>query len=487
MKNLKFYNTKLRLTSLILSVTMIGSVAVGCKKKDNTDSVASNPYETYQTMVDETNKELDALVPELSDEMTDNATIMLLLDLFAKEDENGKISADAISQFKTRIDADDMINEFNAFLDAIGNKAILEGELEKISTILPDELKNDSIILSNIELVVENIIKYSKEGNKEGVVSEYNKIYTLFVEEKEIEVNGVKFEIRDLTNPSRAVATTYAEIANTYAREYIEETKRAKLDARTNDQNNKAYMKSDLEILANQMTEKSEIDVISVFNNKYAEITNLLNGKVKLSEDTIKNLVNYINVEYITSEKVSTKDRNQLLGEYGDEKVNAVLAAIDAINLYNQKNPSTGIAFSSLLINEYLKTEKGNIDKTALDFVQFNMVGLNKTSTSIKDYKTLSVNGYFQNMFKYFTKQNFEHQYPNQEKTNISWQEISDGVNFVNYQTISYSLNQLPKVDNLDNYKEVNNDNLGQSIQFIQNTIMDECKKVDSKEYVLTK
>ena len=480
-----------KLSTRIAALSAAGIILVtgltGCKSKENKTEKVNN---SIVTMVEDTNNKIDTILPEASNEVVDNASIMLLLDIIAKEDENGKISADVISEFKSKLDVDDMMSEFISFLDMIGFNAKETGKVEKVSTVLPEELKNDKVILSNIETILENIIKYSKDGNKDGVVAEFNKIYTLFVEEKEIEMNGTTFEIRDLTFPSRAVATTYAETAGYYATNYVSKDKLAKLDKRTNDQNNKAYIKSKLEILANQMDEKSEVDVISLFDAKYAEVIKLLNGKVNISESTIKNLVNYMNLKYIAGEKVATKDMNTLVGEYEDEKLNDVITAIEAINTYNFKNQNDIIPFSAFLVDEHLKTDTGKTDKIALDFVQYNTIMLNNTD-DVKTYDELNNNPYFKNVFKYFTKQDFTHitkdENGKQVNKDIVWQHISDGVNFVNYQVILNSLNKLPKVDNINNYKSVTEENFGQSIQYIQNTIMDECKKVDTKEYVLTK
>ena len=439
--------------------------------------------------VEETANNIDNIIPEASDEIVDNASIMLLLDIIAKENENGKISAEEISKLKSKLDADDMIIEFNSFLDMLQQNAI-EGNFTKVSSVLPEGLANDKLILSNIESIVENIIKFSKEGNKNGVVSEYNKIYTLFVEEKELEINGTTFEIRDLTFTSRAVATTYAEIANYYSRNYISKDKYDRLDVRTDDQNNKAYIKEKLSVLSNQLEEKSEIDVISLFNKKYEEVTNLLNGKVNLEKATVKNLVNYMNLKYLDGDKVALKDMRELVGEYADDKINDVIIAVEAINAYNLNNQNSIIPFSAFLVDEHLKTDAGKTDKLALDFIQYNTIMLNNTD-DVKTYSELRNNPYFNNVFKYFTKQDFTHiqKDANGEKINndINWQEISDGVNFVSYQVILSSLNNLPKVDNLDNYKEKTQTNLEESIQYIQNTITGECKKVDASQYVLKK
>ena len=480
-------NLSKRLAALSAAGIILVTGLTGCKSKENKTETANS---SIVTMVDDTTNKIDAILPEASDEIVDNASIMLLLDVIAKEDANGKISADVISEFKSKLDVDDMISDFVSFLDMIGFNAKETGVVEKVSTVLPEELNNDKVILSNIETILENIIKYSKEENKDGVVAEFDKIYTLFVEEKEIEMNGTTFEIRDLTFTSRAVATTYAETAGYYAASYISQDKLAKLDDRTNDQNNKAYIKEKLEKLSNQMEEKSEVDVISLFDTKYIEVSNLLNGKVNLSESTIKNLINYMNLKYMAGDKVATKDMNSLVGEYDDEKVNDVIIAIEAINTYNFNNQNNIIPYSSLLVDEHLKTDTGKTDKIALDFVQYNTIMLNNTD-DVKTYDELSNNPYFKNVFKYFTKQDFTHITKNengeQVNNDIVWQHISDGVNFVNYQVILNSLNNLPQVENIDNYKSVTEENFGQSIQYIQNTIMDECKKVDTKEYILTK
>ena len=480
-------NISRRIAALSAAGFIFVTGLTGCKSKENKTETVNN---SVVTMVEDTTNKIAAIIPEASDEVVDNASIMLLLDIIAKEDENGKISADVISEFKSKLDVDNMINEFTSFLDMIGFNTKESGKVEKVSTVLPEELKNDKIILSNIETILENIIKYSKEGNKDGVVTEFNKIYTLFVEEKEIEINGTKFEIRDLTFPSRAVATTYAETAGFYSTNYVTEDKLAKLDDRTNDQNNKAYIKSKLEILANQMEEKSRVDVIGLFDDKYAEITKLINGKVNLSESTIKNLVNYMNLKYINGDEVATKDMNALVGEYEDQKVIDVITAIEAINTYNFNNQKNIIPFSSFLVGEHLNTDTGKTDKIALDFVQYNTIMLNNTD-DVETYDELSKNPYFKNVFKYFTKQDFTHiqkdEKGKQVNNDIVWQHISDGVNFVNYQVILSSLNKLPQVSNIDNYKAITEENFGESIQYIQNTIMDECKKVDTKEYILTK
>lgn len=480
----KYTSKRLALLSMVGMISITG--LTGCKKKEVKPAVSTMQLvlddTNMQLILDDTNSKMDALLPEVSEEIKDNATIMLLLDLFAKQDENGKISANSISNFKAKLDVDDMMDEFNSFTDIINSNAIMEGNLEKISTILPEDLKEDQIILSNIETIVENIINYSNNNNSEKVVNEYNKIYKLFVTEEKIEVNGVTFEVRDLTYTSRAVATTYAQIANYYSRNYISEKRYSKLDERTNDQNNKAYIKQTLEILNNEMEEKSEKDVITLFNNKYEQVNNLLSGKVNISKENVKNLVNYLNLKYLDSDKVSTKDKNEIVGEYDDEKISDALTTVEAINTYNQNNQNSIIVYSTFLVDDYKTTETGLNDELALNFVQFNTIKLNNTTNAQTSYDDLTLNPYFENVYKYFTKQDFVH-----NLENMKWQEISDGANFVNHYTVLTSLNKIKKADNVDTYIKKAQTNLSESIQYIQNTIMGECKKVDIKKYIKNK
>ena len=272
------------------------------------------------------------LFPNMNDEVVYNSTLTLLLSELAKEDENGKISADVISNFKSRIDTNNIMTDFNTFLDALENGMIKDKKIITVSNILPEDLKGDKQILSIIEGVTSNIIN---SNNKEEIVSEFNKIYTLFVEEDEIEVNGLKFEVRDLTYANRAVAQAYARTSAYYARNYITDEQYSRIDKRTNNQNNKAYIKTDWEILGNQMNEVSKVDVVSLLESKYAAFNNLLNGKISLSAGDEKDIVNYLNLKYLTSDKVATKDRRTVLVDYEDSKISDTISAIDAITEYN--------------------------------------------------------------------------------------------------------------------------------------------------------
>ena len=485
MNNIKIYKKlTTRGIALVMSAFMLAPTLAGCKKKEKTVEV--NPeYETVQTIVNDTDTKIDSLLPEVNDEISHNTSLVLLLELFTKRDENGKINADLISQFKSKLDVDNMISDFNSYLDLVQKKAINEGVLEKISTVLPDDLSNDRLILSKIESIVENIIKYSNEKNKASVLNEFNKIYSLIVEEKELEIDGLKFDTRDLSFPSRAVANNLAEIAVYYSRNYITKEQYNNIDKRANDQNNKAYIKQELEILSNEIIGTSETDVISLFNEKYESVKKILSGKVNLSDDTIKNLVNYMNIEYLDSDRVSTKDMNTIIGEYDEDYVNDVILGIDAINEYNLRNTNP-IAYSTFLVENYKNTATGKIDSITLDFIQSNTIRLVKSVNSDITYDELSINPYFINVKKFFKGDDFSH-VKNGESTNIIHAEISDGVKFIGNETVLYTLNKLPKVENMDNYLKISSSNLAESLQYLQNTITGECKRIDGTEYTLTK
>lgn len=484
-KNLKFYNTKRKITAYALATTTFFTAAIGLSGCDKTNDT---PTYTISDIKNDTDSKIKVIVPELGDDITNNTSIMLLLDLITKRDENGKINAELMSKFKSRVDSDNMMEDFNSFLDTIQQKEIEEDVLIRVSQTLPDELNTDKIVLSVVESVLLDLIKYSNANDKEATLREFNRIYSLFADAKSVELEEKAFKISDMSYPARAVANTYGEIALYYSRNYLTEEQTKIMDIVLDDQNNKSYIKTDLEILANQMDEKSEVNVIELFNNKYDAIIKLLDGKVDLQSQTVRNLVNYINIEYLNSDKVSTKDKSEILGEYNDLRINNVLIAIDAINLYNLYHQNAIIPFSALLVNEHLKTDTGKTDKIALDFVQYNSTMLVNTVDSSISYEELRNNPYFENIFKYFTKDNFYHVESDEHDVKVgngvTWQQISAGANFVNYETILYIINSLPNVKNIDNYREKTQMDLSESIGDIQKAITGECVTFDAKKYV---
>lgn len=493
MKKMKLdKQTSKRFLSFVLAMSMpIGAATLGgCSKQ--VESEQTGVVETVdndKVLVDNFKESIKASFPEMNDEMVENASLILLLNVLAPKDENEKISADIISKFKTKLDVDNMISDFNSFIDVVENTIITKGEFVSVSNLLPEELANDETILSKIESITSKIIELEKSNaSKEEILEEFNKIYELFVEENEITFDELEFDVRDLSYPSRTVASLYARVSAYYSRNYISEDQKNRIDDRTNDQNSKAYIKTDLEILSNQMKEKSKIDVNAAFNKEYEETAKTLESKVNVESNVQKDLVNYLNIEYLDSDDIATKDKNSTLGEYEDSKIDNVILAIDAIEQYSINNQDDMIAFSNLLTDEYKATENGKTDAMALNFVQYNSIMLLNKVNEKSTFEEIYYNVYFQNLYKYFTKQDFTHTYLNEKgekvEEKIMWQEVSDGVNLINSEVINYTLSKLPQVNNIDNYLDRSQTNLTESIQAIQNTIMGECEKVDSFQYI---
>ena len=492
MKNLKIY--KNRVAAFVLAGTILGGTLVSCKKNKSQDTdLTELPVETkvsdvelpvedndITAVVEDTIEKVRDCVPTLNNDIVKNSTIMLLLDVIAPRDVNGKISSLDISKFKSKIDIDNMMNDFNSLLDTMQQQIIESGNVSRISDQLPEKMFSDKTILSFIEDNLEELINYSKENNKEKTLEKFKEFYEMFVNGKENSSLEFEFTISKLSYPGRAVANAYAEVATYFSRNYISESEYNHMDKILNDQNNKAYMREVLAILSNQMIERSEVDVISLFNSKYEEISKYLEGKVDLSEECLKDLVNYANIKYLNSDRVSNSDKNSILGEYSSKKINSVIVAIDAISNYNQNNQDNIFAFSDLLVEEYLKTESGKADEVALDYTEFNSIKLIDTSDN------LNKNPYYENIIKYFSKQNILHLTKN-NAFNVNWQEISDGVNFINYEVILNTLSKLPEGKNLDNYKELTQDDLIESVVYLQKTITGECIKTDLKEFVKVK
>ena len=499
-------NASIRMVALLESLLILGgSTFVSCSNKKNNDT--NNDSETEVTdvlttpqiepeteapvveptltleeqMVLSTNSNIMNLFPDMNSETVNNATLILLLDLLAKEDENGKISSDVISNFKARIDSDNMMSDFNAVLDVLENTMITENRFITMSTVLPQEEKEDIEILSSIESIV-STIQYlvQNNGSKDQIVTEYNKIHSLFVDEDSVLVNGKELRVRDLSYANRALASAYARTAGYYVRNYVPEKDLKRLVERNNEQNNKAYIKTKLEILGNQMNEVSKIDVIAAINDKYTLINNSILSKANLSSSSIENLVNYANLKYIASDNVATKDKREILDGYDDSKVDEAIMAIDTIFTYDINNQDSMLLFSDLLLDTYKESNSGEIDKIALDFVQYNSIMLLNT----KDNIDIINNPYFQNIYKYFTKQDFTHMFKDEndevKEVNVVWQDISDSTNFINNEIVLYTLNKLEmkKIEDMGYMKKAES-NLVESIQYIQNTVSGECEKVD--------
>lgn len=490
-----------RFKSLSLaSVLALTSLLGGCAKKSNepkttsivesTDNTSfgtseiegtngsANLYKSESEMVDNTRSLIKVLFKDMNDEVVNNASVIINLDELAKEDENGKVKADVISNFKNKIDSNNMITDFNTLIDAYENYMISKRRVASMDELVPNN--NDKKILSLLEKITGEII----EGK--NVDSNFEKLYTLFVEEDSITIDGYKFEIRDLTYASRALASSYARVGAYYSRDYITEEKYSKMDKRTNDQNSKAYIMTKLEVLSNLMDEKSDIDVNTTFNDKYEGYNELLNNKAKLTPEDVKNLINYINLEYLNSDKVATKDKREILGGYDNSKITNTLTAIDAINKYNFENQDKLIVFSNLLIDEYAKTSTGTIDELAMNFVEYNTLMARKTIKSDASFEEIFNNPYFQNIYKYILKQEVTYKYKDENNKDkeytIVYQEISDSVQLINNETIRYTLTKLPKVKYMEDYIKQSESNVEESIQYIQNVVTGECEKVNFED-----
>lgn len=465
-------------TSVVESLddTSIDNTSMGSTESNVEGTNGSaNLYKKETEIVDNTFSQIKVLFNDMNDEVVNNASIIINLDELAKEDENGKVKADVISNFKNKIDSNNMITDFNTLIDAYENYMISKKQVASMDELVTN--KDDKKILSNLENITREII----EGK--NVDSNFEKLYTLFVEEDALTVDGYKFEIRDLTFASRALSSAYARVGAYYARDYITEEKYSKMDKRTNDQNSKAYIMNKLEILNNLMDEKSIIDVKDTFERKYASVSDLLNGRIKLSSGDSKDLTNYANLEYLNSDKVATKDKREILGGYEDSKVIDTITAIDAINKYNFENQDELIAFSDLLIDEYAKTSTGKIDTLAMNFVQYNALMARNTIKEDAEFTEVFNNPYFQNIYKYTLKQKVTYKYKDENNKDkeytIVYQEISDSVQLINNETIKYTLSKLPKVKYMEDYIKQSQSNVEESVQHIQNVVTGECEKVN--------
>lgn len=478
MKNYKLYkNTSKRITALIMAglLSVSGLTMTGCTKKENDNKKDASQVQ-IENSFDSTKKGIVALFPTMNPDVVENAALILMLDEIAKEDENEQIKANYMSLFKSKIDSDNMIDDFNSFLDTLEQAMIDEEKTIETWNLVIEE---DSEIISNLESITQNIIN----GNESAIKTNFEIIYKLFVKEEKVNVNGLDIEIRNLSYSGRAVADAYARTSAYYARNYITEKEYAKIDERTDAQNSKAYIKTKLEVLRNLINEKSETNVKDAFNNEYESTKTNLNGKINTSEVNIENLVNVLNLEYLNSDKVSTKDKNNILGEYSDENVSNVLITIDAITKYNQSNKDS-ILLSNMLIDKYAKTETGKLDKIALDYIQYNAMSLLNTTNAGSSFNEVYSNGYFQNLYKALTKQNLVCKYTDGTKVTINYQDLSDGAKVAINEIILFVMNERPNLKKGKGFEDRANSNVLDSVQYIQNTMLGECKKVEGNQFV---
>lgn len=494
---IKYINKKV-LSLAMAGVTLVSTATfTSCGKKNNVEdekNSVSASFDLEEEMVDSTMnkiKELDVNINE--DIVAKDSALLLLLSELAKEDENGKISSETMAHFKNVINEENMIDNYDVLLNKIEN-SMLDDKFISIASVLPESLSIEKRILSHIENIALNAI--NNKNDKRIVLDSFDKMYTLFVEEKRVD----DFEVRDLPYSLRSAASAYAREVNYLARYYASEQKRSELDERTNDQNAKVYMINILGKVSNQMAEESlDKELVERFNLMYTAFNNQINSIIKSSSESNKELVNYINLEYLTSEEVSTKDRNTLVGEYDEVKVRNTFDLIDAITKYNSNEFSKNNDKASIFGLEKLLINGKEQDAIALKFIQSNSYMLLDSINENVTYEDLMTNPYFDNLTKYITKledngtKNFVHTY---KETNgevitqvISYQNISDGVHFVCDEIVRYTLDLVKSYKNIKNnevfgtYYDQAIRNSINSIQYLQNTIYGECEKVDAKEY----
>ena len=194
-------NKAVGLASILLAIVMVGSGLglTGCTdKKETKNDEASISYQKEEDMISKLKSELRNIAPEFTDEKLTDTSLILILNLISQENENGKIRSDIMDYFKNKVDSDSMMDNFNSFEDVIETNMITENKFVSVSSVLPDELKQDKEILGYIESICKNVMDASNSNNKEKVNSEFNKIYTLFVDEDKLTVDGTEFEVRDL-------------------------------------------------------------------------------------------------------------------------------------------------------------------------------------------------------------------------------------------------------------------------------------------------
>ena len=118
------------------------------------------------------------------------------------------------------------------------------------------------------------------------------------------------------------------------------------------------------------------------------------------------------------------------------------------------------------------------------------MIGTHKflaTTDEKTSAEELFNNPYFQNLYSYFRKANFVHEYSADKAVSINYQDISDGTKFIANQIVYNTLMKRSNIFKYEGYEEKINLNLEESIQYIQNTITGECEKIEITDFVKSK
>ena len=99
--------TSTRISALFLAGLLSASPLVlsACSKNNSSEgeqTAVTEQYDTAAKMVSETREGIKFLFPRMNKEIIDNTSLIILMDELAKEDSNGKINANVISNFKSK-------------------------------------------------------------------------------------------------------------------------------------------------------------------------------------------------------------------------------------------------------------------------------------------------------------------------------------------------------------------------------------------------
>ena len=455
------------------------------KEVEETEQEITTEEVVEDNTFEETVKKIKALNLDLSDKSIKDSTLVLLLSVLAKEDENGKVNADEISKYVNHFDRDAVLEGFDNLLSEVETQ-MLKGNFVSVSGVLPEEMSADKTVLKEIEAITKEAL--DNKDNKEIVSDCFVKIYKLFVSGETVD----GFEIDQMDYSTRAVAYSYAREVMFLARNYVSDEDYERIDKRTNDQYSRSELVIKLEKLENDFVEVSDGKAVAMFQKRYEQFHDVLIAKVKSSNDVQKLLVNYINIKYLLNE-VTTKDRNEIIGSYTDEDLKAALELIDAIILYNAETYGNNKDTNNLISLSKVMIDNTDNDRIALDYVTKSCMEVLNLVNEDLTYDALELNGYYDLLCACTVEQD-EYKYigsDGKENTiKFNWHEMSDGVKLVCFEMINFTFSRMPKKvkDNsiFNSYYEVSADMLFRNVQFFQDTL-DDCKPLDKTEYVKTK
>lgn len=460
---------KKRITAVSLSlVSLVGVFTFSSCKKEVTEEVQN--YEEVENNIDKIRDNIKGKISNMSLVDAYNAAIILDMNEIVKRDSNDKYNADIMSKLTKNMEPDALIDSYCAVLDNIENEITINGNNVRFSEVLPETYSKEKEILSKLEDLVLDSLSQSKETS----VKIFEIVYDLFVLDKNVEVRGTTFATRDLSPQFRALANHYAKAIAYNTRNFIDDKKYEDVINSTNGDDWKSQIFTELSVLDNQIQEKSTVDAVKIFNNKYTQVKNLLNQVMQVDDNAVKALVNYLNIDYLNMDEVSYSDKFSILGDYSDESVSLAIDLIDRIMEYNKNNLNNMVAFSKFLVDEYKAKDKGEISSLALDNILYSSLKLyDETRENVK-FSDVYLNPNFKELEKYLTKQDTKYSVSTKEH-DIDFQSIGNGANFVNFVVILNEFNYSLNIKELDSYKELAQDGLKQEISSIRNYVYGEC------------